>query len=806
MLKSKPLNDLSEQAVSCYHCGDACYSGHLFFEEKPFCCEGCKSVYQLLSAEGLQDYYCVENVAPGQKMDRMVMNDKYAYLSHEPIINELLTFRSPDLSKVSLFLPQIHCSSCIWLLEHLHQLNSGVIHSEVNFSKKEIYLSFDEQQVSLKELVLQLTSIGYEPSISLEQKNKELKKDKSIYYKIGISGFCFGNVMLLSFPEYLGIKGSGFENFEQFFGHLMLLFSLPVVVYAAADYFKSAINGLGNKYINIDVPIALGIAVIFIRSAFEILMHTGAGYLDSLTGLVFFLLIGKWYQNKIYASLSFDRDYKSYFPLAVTKVQQGKESIIQTHEITVGDQLLIRNQELIPADAILLSKNAQVDYSFVTGEANLIDQSQEDYLYAGGRQMGESILVEVQKAVNQSYLTQLWNQEAFQKKKSQYTSLIDRIGKYFTLSLLGVAMLGGVIWYFIDPTQIFNVVTSVLIVACPCALALTIPFTLGNAVRHLGKKGFYAKGTETIEKIAEIDTLVFDKTGTITDPKAYKVSYNGKSLLPEQYRAIKRLVQNSAHPLSQALYQYISEPAVGNMKEFKEQIGAGVEAEIDQLQYQLGSAKMLNVSCFDEEKTRVFLQIGSELKGCFEFVNQPRKGFKTIIERLKSYRLHLLSGDSAKEIKDYIPYFQQENLHFKQSPSKKLNYISVLQKEGGKVLMIGDGLNDAGALKQSDVGIALSDDVNAFSPACDGILSAKSFRSFPDLLRFSKGSMRLVKWGFLLSFVYNAVGLSLALTNQINPLISAILMPISSVTIVLFGTISSHILARKVLYYGHGIK
>lgn len=799
MLKSNTLSASKDESKLCFHCGDSCKGTVLQLDNHDFCCSGCKTVYQLLAAEGLQDYYCIDESSPGKKMDQVALGEKFDYLLHEKITEHLLQFRSKEQSRVLFFVPEIHCSSCIWLLENLPKLHTGVQKVEVNFSKKEVNICFNEDEINIKELVILLATIGYEPQINLENKVKKNLQSKSLYYKIGIAGFCFGNVMLLSFPEYLGIAESGFEAYRSFFSYLILALSIPVVTYCSSSYFSSAVNGLFQKTINIDVPIVLGIIVLFGKSFSEILNEQGAGYLDSLTGLVFFLLIGKWYQSKIYGALSFDRDYKSYFPMGVTKIVAGKEQIIQTHEIQPGDQLLIRNQELIPTDSILSSDRGSVDFSFVTGESDLVNKSKGEYLYAGGKQIGRSIIVEVQKVVNQSYLTQLWNQDAFQKKQSDFSTIIDVVGKYFTIILLSIAVVGAAVWYFIDSSQVFNVVSSVLIVACPCALALTVPFVLGNSVRALGKNGFYAKGTETVEKLSKIDTVVFDKTGTITNPNAYKIKQTGLPLSTVEKQWLKSMVQNSAHPLSQAINNFLPECEIILVNYFDEILGLGISGDVAGNKLQFGSATMVGDTAGNSPATEVFLKINNEIRCSFLFENETRKGFEKIVQHLKKrFKLHLLSGDSSKSQDTFSPFFQKDLIHFNQSPQQKLEYIKTLQKDKHKVVMVGDGLNDAGALKQSEIGIALSDNVYSFSPACDGILDAKSFTKLPKILLYANKSMGLVKWGFVLSFTYNVVGLTLAMSNMINPLISAILMPLSSVTIVLFSTVSSHILAKKV--------
>lgn len=758
------------------------------------------TVYDILSAEGMADYYCYDE-SPGVKMDKISADAKFKYLDHEEIVNDLLDFRSEKMSKVKLFVPQIHCSSCIWLLENLHKLDSSIAGSEVNFAKKEVLINFSEQGISLKNLVILLATVGYEPSISLASKKDKAQKDKSIYYKIGIAGFCFGNIMLMSFPEYFGIESSGFEQHQKLFLYLIFAFSLPVVLYCASDYFTSAINGIASKHINIDVPISLGIFVLFLRSTYEIFSHTGPGYFDSLSGLVFFLIIGKWYQNKLYESLTFDRDYKSYFPIAVNKIINGKEVTTQLKDLIKGDEIVIRNHELVPADAKLLSNAAHLDYSFVTGESDLILKQQDDHLYAGGRQVGETIHVVLQKSVNQSYLTSLWNQDTFSKKESKYKTIIDVVSKYFTLAILIIAAAASVVWYVIDPTQIFNVVSAILIIACPCALALTVPFTLGNAIRVLGKKGFYAKNINTLEKLSKVDHVVLDKTGTITSTEKSKISFVGKTLNKEEQELVKSLCKHSAHPLSKSICQSLDQNEVIAVAQFKEELGKGISGVVKNQKIQLGNAEFLDVvmqaAPNNKLQSRVHLKIQNEYKGYYSIDSKFRPGFNNLMTELeKRHELHVISGDDEKDFSSLKDYFKPENVLFKQSPTQKLNYIKSLQNNES-VLMVGDGLNDAGALKQSDVGIAISDNVHAFSPACDGILSSEKFELLSSIISYSKSCMTTVKIGFILSFMYNVVGISLALANQISPLTSAILMPLSSVTVVLFSNVTSNILAKK---------
>lgn len=793
--------------VNCFHCGDACLDIEITHDEKSFCCHGCKTVYDILHDNDLSYYYDLEKT-PG--ISPQEIGGKYDFLDNEAIVEKLLEFNDGNLQVVSFVIPSIHCSSCIWILENLNKLNPSVKSSQVNFPEKTVRITFTAQEDSLKNLVILLSRIGYEPYISLDDSDKKDKKvDRSLIYKLTIAGFAFGNIMFLSLPEYF--EGSEFwlDQFKPFFRWLMFAFSLPVVFYSASGYFTSAYKGLRSKILNIDVPIALGVAVLFIRSTIDIVMDWGTGFFDSLAGLLFFLLLGKFFQQKTYSYLSFERDYKSYFPIAVTRLfknAEGKtvEEQAEVYTVKKGDRLLIRNNEIIPVDAILIKGNALIDYSFVTGEAEPISKQSGDKLFAGGKQQAGIVEVEVLKPVSQSYLTQLWSNDIFSKDQSGiFESLTDGISKRFTITLLTIAFVSTIFWLVVDPSKAFNVFTAVLIVACPCAIALAAPFTLGNVLRIFGRENLYLKEASVIEQMAKLDTVVFDKTGTLTTNQKNLITYEGIALSSEEKQLLTSTLRASSHPLSRSLYSILDKNDIQTLDDFEEEVGKGISATFNENSIKVGSYEF--VGFYDENdievknKTTVHISTNKVYKGCYVFNSEYRSGVAQVFEELgNSKEVIVLSGDNEGErerLESMLP--KGVKLHFNQKPDDKLSFIKDLQQQGKRVLMIGDGLNDAGALKQSDVGFVISENTNVFSPACDGILDASKFNKIADFLNFSQKGVKIIKWAFMLSLFYNLIGITFAVTGHLRPVVAAILMPLSSISIVIFTTIATQYIGKK---------
>jgi len=789
------MNDLL-----CYHCGNTFDNELITIGDKFFCCNGCKTVFEIFSENDLTCYYDFDQ-NPGAIPEEI--QGKYDFLDNQKIVTKLLEFNDNNIQVISLYIPHIHCSSCIWVLENLNKLQKNIVASQVNFPKKTITITFNSEHTSLKEIVLMLSSIGYEPYISLEDYEVGKKKiDRTLLYQLAIAGFAFGNVMFLSFPEYFEVNEFWLEQYKYVFRWLMFAFSLPVVFYSAKDYFISAYKGLKTNLLNIDVPIALGISVLFIRSATEVIFDLGSGFFDSLTGLIFFLLIGKFFQQKTYSFLSFERDFKSYFPIAVTKINTDtSEENTQIYDIVKGDRLLIRNNELIPVDGVLINGDATIDYSFVTGESVAVEKNSGDKIFAGGKQLNGIIEMEVLKSVSQSYLTQLWSNDVFnQENTSKFKSLTDNISKRFTVFVLSIATIATLFWLFTDASKALNVFTAVLIIACPCAIALAAPFTLGNLLRILGKKRFYLKNASIIEKMAKIDTIIFDKTGTLTSTKKNEIKYDGKPFSIQEKAVLQNAVRISNHPLSRMLYDTFGNVDQIELDVYNEIVGKGIEATANGISIKIGSQSFVEDCPKDIQfETAIHISIDGVYFGKYVFKNSYRKHMKGLFQKLKNnFNLSILSGDNKGE-KRYLEKRLPSKVQFlfDQKPADKLSYIKSLQEKGNKVLMIGDGLNDAGALAQSDVGISLSENINVFSPACDAILDANKFKNISTYLEMSKKAIQIIKYSFVLSLCYNVIGLYFAVTGQLEPVTAAILMPLSSITIVVFTTVMTNILGRK---------
>ncbi|MGE0020463.1 MAG: heavy metal translocating P-type ATPase [Draconibacterium sp.] len=785
---------------TCIHCGADCGKSPVVWNDMKFCCNGCLTVYQLLNENKLYKYYQLEE-SPGIKVETTEFGNKYAFLDNAEVKEKLVSFSEGGISKVRFFIPVIHCASCIWLLENLSKLNPGIRHSFVNFTKKEVDVTFDESLISLRQLVELLSSIHYIPDLSqsLKDKTDDRQSYKKLLYKIGVAGFVFINVMTYSLPAYFNGKPLD-DKLQSLLSILSYILVIPVVLYSGSDYYISAFKNIRKKYISIDLPIALGIIVLFAVTTREIFYTGGAGYCDSLSGLIFFLLVGKWFQSKTYEALSFERNYKSYFPIAVTKINKQIEESILLENIEVNDELIIRNKELIPADSVLTEGEGQIDYSFVTGESNPVIKKAGDFIYAGGRQMGGIIRIKVQKAVNQSHLTQLWNQDkSYEKPSDSLKTLSDKIGQRFTIIIIIIALAGFAFWFWKgDLHKAIFVFTSVLIIACPCALALSIPFTFGNTMRIFGRAGLYIKNTDVIERLSHITSVVFDKTGTLTRPNESRVSYSGEPLTPNESAAVFSLVRQSTHPLSNAVAAGFSNQEYSAPEHFVEVAGRGIFGKVNGVNLKIGSEEYVcGTTAAVIKSSVVFVSVNEKVKGHFTITNQYREGFEQVLHTLKGqFKLYMISGDNDAEAQNLSAYFEPGNLLFNQKPGDKAAFIQQLQQKGEIILMTGDGLNDAGALMQADVALTVADKAYHFSPASDAVLEANQFARLARFIGFTKTALNIVKISFVISFFYNVIGISIALTGQLSPVIAAVLMPISSVSVVAFATFVTRLAGR----------
>jgi Cu+-exporting ATPase len=805
----------------------------------------------LLTGNGLGRFYDLAPAAGVRPAAAVppAAEERFRFLDDPAVRERLVDFADERITRVTFHLPAIHCLACVWLLENLFRLQPGLGASQVNFPRKEVAITLATGRVKLSEVATLLASLGYEPEFKLADLDAIARRPVSrrLWLQLGVAGFAFGNIMLFSLASYFGLDRFSGPGFRELAGWLSLLLAVPVVGYSARDYFVSAWTSLRHRLLNIDVPIAAGIIALFVQSTYEVVTGQGEGYFDSLAGLLFFLLCGKLFQQKTCDRLAFDRDYKSFFPLSVTR-RGGKrkaetreaereswgdgvmarearqhyntptpqrstaEERVALSQLAVGDHLLLRNGELIPADARLVEGPALIDYSFVTGESEPVEKRPGDYLYAGGRQLGGAIEVETVKPVAQSYLTSLWNQEAFRKEKGEsFDRLTNTYSQRFTKVVIAIALGSALCWAWAKPALSVKAFTSVLIVACPCALALAVPFALGTAQRVLARRQIFLKSPHVLETLARVDAAAFDKTGTLTAAGAAAVAWQGAPLSECEERWLYSMTRHSTHPLAVRIgaaiaREHFPEPVWS----FLETAGCGMEGTVAGQEIWMGSAAWLesrgarpsaehqppdsqpaqNAAAGSPataalQGSTVQVAINGVHRGGFTLTSALRPAADALIARLAARgEVALLSGDNARERERFAGLFGPgAQLHFNQSPLDKLGFIRRLQAAGRTVMMVGDGLNDAGALRQSDVGVAVVEGMSAFSPASDVILKAAMVPRLAEVLQFARQSVRVVRASFLISAAYNVVGIAIAAQGLLSPVVCAILMPLSSVTV-----------------------
>jgi Cu+-exporting ATPase len=775
----------TKKITTCFHCGDPCTKDTITLQEKSFCCNGCVTVFSLLHEHALDSYYCY-TPAPGTKLDLSV-SKKFTYLDDPEIQKALLDFTNQDFSKVTFYIPQMHCASCLYLLEHLYKLQDGIQSSQVQFHEKKVTILFKHEQVSLVKLVELLYQIGYEPLLDMEAKKGKSPASSTINQRIelGVAGFCFANIMLISFPEYLGLDFIKLPGLTGTLRYINLGLALPVFLIGVKRFLIPAAKALRLRSLTIDAPIALALIITWVRSVFEVITTVGAGYFDSMSGIVFFMLIGRYLQQKTFTSLQFNRNFKSYFPISVVVLDQGKEEYTRIEEIKAQDILRIHNQEVVPVDGVLNSATAQLDYSFVTGESALQEVKRGELIYAGARLVNSGMDMVALKPYSQSSFTSMWNSK---RKDSSATAVennfTDQLAQYFAGFLLLLATASLLYWYPSNPTMGWKAFTGVLIVACPCTLLLAATYTHGFLIEKFATQGFFVRNVNILYRLRKITSFIFDKTGTLTETQATSVTFHSSnSEIPDPI--LIGLLKSSTHPLAQAVTQAYPHLMPTPNIPFTEYPGKGIEANYRSKHIMIGSASFCGVNEEAGTNPRIYFSLDNANTGYFEIEFSVREGIPEMLSSLADYKLSLLSGDQAGSKSLFQKIFPaQSELLFSQTPVDKLQVVQTQQEEGQKVAMIGDGLNDAGALEKSDIGIAVVHQHFTFNPASDIILHENRLHQLASFLEANQRAKKLIVGLFIFSLAYNAIGLWFAVHATIHPMIAAILMPASSLSVI----------------------
>lgn len=677
---------------------------------------------------------------------------------------------------VILSVPTAHCAACIGRIERALQSRPGVHFARVNLSLKRVGIG---GTLNEDDAIAVLAAEGY-PAYPLSDDILSRDTDptgRDMLWRLGLAGFAMMNVMLLSVAVWSGASDATRDLF-----HLIsALIAAPVVVYSGQPFFKGAWSALQVGRLNMDVPISLAILLAVIMSLFETLNGGEHAYFDAAVSLTFFLLIGRYLDHRTRASAR--SAAKELSALENYRAQRldasGRAILTPISELELGDQLLIPTGMRLPVDGDLVSSSAQLDRSFLTGEADTVTVPQGAALHAGEINLGAPVTMSATAVGEDTTLRRIASLvETAENARNSYTVLADRAAAIYAPAVHLLAFTAFVGWFAYDGDlrHAINVAIAVLIITCPCALGLAVPAVSTAAISRLYNLGFLVKSGSALERLAEVDTVVFDKTGTLTLPGV------DTTPIPETDKSVVlALAQNSAHPLSRALAACLADHAPTELAQVTEVKGQGVQAVWDTTPVALGNGKWLGAS-FDGLGYRVGDRVIELTK-----IETPRPGAKAAVDGLKQrgFDVTLLSGDYEAAAQAAAADLGIETVIARVSPDQKHRVLEQLKSDGHCVLMIGDGLNDTAALAAAHASLAPSSAIDASRNAADVVLTRESFADLPSVLDVGSRARRLSLQNFGIALSYNCVAVPIALLGFATPLMAALAMSTSSIMVLL---------------------
>ena len=769
-----------QQLARCTHCDEPAVAGitSSLDPSKVFCCAGCKTVYEVLNDIGLDEYYNIKERAGSirRRAPVQLSDQKYLFLDHDSFHEEYAYKKNKTLS-MDFYLEGIHCLACLWLIEKLPELIEFVINAKLDMEKSVVSVTIVEQEEAKFSLVArELNQLGYKPHpLKKNQSTIELKQreERSYLLKTGIAAAGASNVMIYAVSNYAGAT----ESYASIFNILSIAFAVPVLSYSALPFYKNAVRSLRNRAASIDLPISIALIAGAFYGLWNVFNGVHENYFDSLTTLVFLLLLSRYFLKKIQEKALSSRDF-SYFYLgdSVRRINSPQDKQVQEihpNFVNNEDYLLIAPGDFIPADSFVIEGESYINNSLFSGESRPTKLGVGDYVFAGTQNISNEILIQVKKTQNETRVGQILKSvEDGWTTKAQIVLYVDKIAKIFMFTIFALVIIIFVKeTYSVSLSNGFEAALTLLIVTCPCALALATPLAFTRSLEIAASGGAIIKNDSVLQKLSEVQSIFFDKTGTLTVGQLAlkRIDIFSKSSLPLK-DVLFSITRSSTHPKSRAIAHYFESRSAKVLARtnYLEIPGKGVSAEIE------GSTYYIDRDRIYENKKMI---------ATISFEDQIRPDTYDSIRSLKEngYRISLLSGDHAQICKETalqagIP---REHIYSEVSPESKNAIVHNQQNS----MMVGDGANDAIALSQAHVGVAVLGALDISLKAADIYMSEPGIARIRDLLTLGKETMYVIKRNLVFSLIYNLATIVGVFAGLITPLIGAIIMPISSLTV-----------------------
>ena len=811
--RAQPQKSTQHRDDACFHCGlplppDLDLSLSIDGADRALCCYGCLAVAQAIIAAGHESFYRVRTeVAPtGQELVPEFLRESEIYDAEE-IRKQYVHRLDSDTSEVSLILEGITCAACIWLNEQTIAALPGVLQVQVNYATQRALVRWDDERIKLSEILQAIRRIGYRalPYNAQQQQESHRAERRRQQRRLAVAGLFGMQVMMLSISLYAGAWSGMEQSFEQFFRWLSLGLTLPVVGYAAIPFFNAAWRDLKQRRVSMDLPVSVAILVAFSSSCLATWNAAGEIYFDSVVMFVFFLSASRYFEAmaRQRCAASIEQMAQS-LPLIATPIDSNgvAQAVVPAATLAIGDRVLIRPGETVPADGVLVDGFSALDESLLSGESNPRDKQPGDSLLGGSINVTHPLQMEVTAVGANTVMAEIQRSiERAQADKPPLARLADRIAARFISLVLLIVVAVASYWWFAGSEQWFEIALAVLIVSCPCALSLATPTAISATLGRMQSRGLLIKRSMAMEKLNHVTHVVFDKTGTLTQGKpVLKQVLCTKTLDAAECLAIAAsLEQHSAHPLAQALLHAADRSGVHEVTAIVSTAGGGLCGAIDGQQYCIGNYDFIRqqtrvdmptdwlTSIASEAVTAVFLTRANEALAMFTFVDEMREDALATVASLRALgkSVLLMTGDRAPAARLVAAQAEIDDWRAQMSPQQKMEAVQSLQAEGAKVLMVGDGINDAPVLAAADVSIAMAGASSLAKVNADIVLMRDRLQGVEQLFDMAARTRRIIRQNMSWALLYNFAAIPAAAMGLVAPWFAALGMSLSSLLVVI---------------------